>query len=116
MRKRSASYVVMALMLLLAAGLPSSLDARPPHKKALADHFGPLLPKQLIDCRTCHVPSGDGCPVALTGDKLERVAREVDHRLLALAHLEGLRGGLASFADAFRQLACRRISHDDTYE
>src|SRR5262249_603630 len=30
------------------------------YKKALADHFGPFLPKQLNDCRTCHVPAKPG--------------------------------------------------------
>src|SRR5262245_7631979 len=30
------------------------VHARPVYKKALADHFGPFLPKQLNDCRTCH--------------------------------------------------------------
>jgi hypothetical protein len=35
-------------------------EARPPHKQALADHFGPFLNKKLHDCRTCHVPEAPG--------------------------------------------------------
>jgi hypothetical protein len=34
----------------------TSADARPAHKQALAQYFGPLLPKKLNDCRTCHMP------------------------------------------------------------
>jgi len=30
--------------------------ARPPHKRALVDYFGPFLAKKLNDCRTCHLP------------------------------------------------------------
>jgi hypothetical protein len=37
----------------------ASADARPPHKKALADHFGPRLARKLNDCRTCHVVPGE---------------------------------------------------------
>ncbi len=34
-------------------------EARPAHKKALADHLGPLLSHKLNDCRTCHLPAGE---------------------------------------------------------
>src|SRR6266446_1227759 len=34
--------------------------ARPPHKRALADYFGPFLAKKLNDCRTCHLPDRPG--------------------------------------------------------
>jgi hypothetical protein len=44
----------LALILLLFAG--SLLQARPAHKQALVDYFGPFLPKHLNDCRTCHLP------------------------------------------------------------
>src|SRR5262245_60690736 len=52
-------HVLAALLLLL---LSTSLQARPPHKKALVDHFGPLLPKQLAACRTSHVPAPPNAP------------------------------------------------------
>src|SRR5438105_13873633 len=44
-------------ILLLAA---SQAGARPAHKRALADYFGPFLPKKLNDCRTCHLPDPPG--------------------------------------------------------
>jgi hypothetical protein len=50
--------LLLAILLLVAA----PLSARPPHKKALADHFGPLLPLPLIDCRTCHEPAPPASP------------------------------------------------------
>jgi hypothetical protein len=36
----------------------ASAQARPAHKRALTDYYGPLLAKRLVDCRTCHVPDG----------------------------------------------------------
>ncbi len=35
-------------------------DARPPHKKALADYLGPGLARKLNDCRTCHLEPEPG--------------------------------------------------------
>src|SRR5437868_12057402 len=34
----------------------TSISARPVHKRALADYFGPFLAAKLNDCRTCHLP------------------------------------------------------------
>jgi hypothetical protein len=48
----------LAVILLFAAG--SVLYARPAHKQALVDYFGPFLPKHLNDCRTCHLPDAPG--------------------------------------------------------
>jgi hypothetical protein len=47
------------LFLLPAAVLiaPGSIEARPPHKAALASHFGPTLARKLNDCATCHLPA-----------------------------------------------------------
>ena len=42
--------------LLAALVLPAGVQAKPAHKKALIDFFGPALPKKLHDCRTCHLP------------------------------------------------------------
>src|SRR5262245_22763943 len=47
-------------VLLVAVMLAGVSQARPPYKKALGDHFGPLLPRPLNDCRTCHVPAKPG--------------------------------------------------------
>ncbi|MGE3804905.1 MAG: DUF1549 domain-containing protein, partial [Gemmataceae bacterium] len=43
---------VGALLVLLCA--PG--QTRPAHKRALADHFGPFLPRHPNDCQTCHLP------------------------------------------------------------
>jgi hypothetical protein len=50
---------LLALFAILLAN-PNSSHARPPYKKALADHFGPFLSKNLNDCRLCHLPSRPG--------------------------------------------------------
>src|SRR5262245_32211468 len=58
--------------------------ARPAHKRALADHFGPFLPKPLNDCRTCHLPdppgvklAEDGKPHNAFGARLKAVRKEL---------------------------------------
>ncbi|MEO6810548.1 MAG: DUF1549 and DUF1553 domain-containing protein [Isosphaeraceae bacterium] len=33
----------------------TAAHGRPPHKKAMADYFGPRLAPKLNDCRTCHI-------------------------------------------------------------
>ncbi len=43
-------------------GLPA--QARPPHKKALADYLGPGLARKLNDCRTCHLVPEEGADPA----------------------------------------------------
>ncbi len=48
----------MALLTAMLASSALNAQARPPHKKALADHFGPLLARKLNDCRVCHLPQG----------------------------------------------------------
>src|SRR5262245_44510069 len=40
----------------------SPVSARPVHRRALADYFGPFLAQKLNDCRTCHVPDKPGEP------------------------------------------------------
>src|SRR5262245_48132552 len=42
-----------SLTLLLVA---DSVVAKPAHKKALAEFFGPALAAKLNDCHTCHLP------------------------------------------------------------
>jgi hypothetical protein len=34
-------------------------QAKPVHKKTLAEYFGPFLPRHLNDCRCCHLPDGE---------------------------------------------------------
>ena len=45
----------LLLVTIAVAVMPAKALARPLYKKALADHFGPLLAKKLNDCRTCHL-------------------------------------------------------------
>ena len=47
--------IVMIVILGLAV---AKAEARPAHKKALADRLGALMTRKLNDCRTCHVPAG----------------------------------------------------------
>ncbi|HYT92046.1 MAG TPA: DUF1549 domain-containing protein, partial [Gemmataceae bacterium] len=54
---RATCWTAIIGLVLLAS---SPLHARPAHKRALADYFGPFLPKQLNDCRTCHLPDKPG--------------------------------------------------------
>ncbi|MGP0069395.1 MAG: DUF1553 domain-containing protein [Isosphaeraceae bacterium] len=51
-RRRWLGIVAVVMIGLGATGLPA--QARPPHKKALADYLGPGLARKLNDCRTCH--------------------------------------------------------------
>jgi Protein of unknown function (DUF1553)/Protein of unknown function (DUF1549) len=51
--------VAMVAITILAG---SSVQARPPHRQALADYFGPFLARKLNDCRTCHLPDPPGQP------------------------------------------------------
>lgn len=47
------AFLVLSVASTLLAG--SSSQAKPAHKKALSDYFGPQLAAQLNDCRTCHL-------------------------------------------------------------
>jgi hypothetical protein len=58
MRRTTCWATALALGASLLA--PSSLQARPAHRRALADYLGPLLAKKLNDCTTCHLPPPPG--------------------------------------------------------
>lgn len=74
--------------------------ARPPHKKAVADHFGAFLPSHLNDCRLCHLPEKPGVkheegekPHNLLGARLEKVKsvlRKKGKETTLLARLEAI--------------------------
>jgi hypothetical protein len=73
------------LILVCLAGLTTSLQARPPYKKALADYYGPFLPARLNDCRTCHLPAkpgdkedADDKPHNPFGARLKKVKKELE--------------------------------------
>src|SRR4051794_586142 len=56
-------HTLLPLVVLLLSA--TAATARPAHKQALAEYFGPFLAKKLNDCRTCHLPDG---PDAKPGD------------------------------------------------
>jgi hypothetical protein len=80
---RFGSLLLLAGTLFLA--VPQSAQARPAHKRALADYMGPYLSQQLNDCRTCHVPdTGKADPLADDdkphnpfGARLKEIKREL---------------------------------------
>ena len=69
----------LAVLLTLA---PAAI-AKPVHKQALGEYFGPYLPKKLHDCRTCHLPDppdfkeGDEKPQNAFGERLVAVKQEL---------------------------------------
>jgi hypothetical protein len=80
---RSSSLVLpVSLALLTALLLAAPVTARPAHKQALIDLFGPALPRKLHDCRTCHLPDTPGAdptdkPHNPFGARLKAVRREL---------------------------------------
>jgi hypothetical protein len=50
-----ATRSIIALVSIAWLATASPVFARPAHKRALVDYFGPYLAKKLNDCRTCHV-------------------------------------------------------------
>jgi hypothetical protein len=53
-------WPALSLTLVLFFGITAAAPARPAHKRALADYFGPFLASKLNDCRTCHLPEPPG--------------------------------------------------------
>src|SRR6516165_4985088 len=76
-----ARYFLLALVTLCLT--PPDVLARPAHKQALGEYFGPYLPKKLHDCRTCHLPDppgykdGDDKPHNVFGARLVAVKQEL---------------------------------------
>src|SRR5262245_772005 len=58
LRRRNGVWPCLACAVVL--GLPAVAVARPAHKQAFAEYFGPFLAKKLNDCRTCHLPEEPG--------------------------------------------------------
>src|SRR5262245_60786440 len=65
---RRATWWVAAFALGAFLLGPSPAQARPAHRRALADYFGPFLAKKLNDCKTCHLPDPPG-KTAADGEK-----------------------------------------------
>src|SRR5262249_14736379 len=57
-RRRGSWFVGITAAWLGLTSLPA--QARPPHKKALADYLGPGAARKLNDCRTCHLEPEEG--------------------------------------------------------
>jgi hypothetical protein len=74
-------HVALACLVVFLNAAP--VWARPAHKQALAEYFGPYLPKKLHDCRTCHLPDppdykeGDDKPHNVFGERLVAVKQEL---------------------------------------
>jgi len=81
MRNRTATLVRVTVAAFACALSASSAWAKPAHKKALAEHFGPFLEKKLNDCRTCHLPDRDGAEVEKPhnpfGARLKAIGKEL---------------------------------------
>src|SRR5262245_37287429 len=86
------------LVLGIAFLFAPTVHARPIHKQALADYFGPFLSKQLNDCRTCHVPGSSDAlaedrPHNPFGARLKAVRkelREADKKQTIAARLDAV--------------------------
>ncbi len=59
-RQTHMGFLILPSILVAVLLLPAGLHAKPAHKKALIDFFGSALPKNLHDCRTCHLPDQPG--------------------------------------------------------
>ena len=76
-------FFLLAIIALCLSAAPAL--ARPAHKQALAEYFGPYLPKKLNDCRTCHLPDppgykdGDDKPHNVFGARLVAVKKELKY-------------------------------------
>ena len=83
MNSRRCCFAIL-LGAVVALAMPPDVQARPAHKRALADYFGPFLAKKLNDCRTCHLPGKGGSIVEETekphnafGARLAAVKKEL---------------------------------------
>jgi hypothetical protein len=62
LNRTAASLIRISVLACAWAVLAGPAWARPAYKKALGEHFGPLLARKLNDCRTCHLPDPPGGP------------------------------------------------------
>jgi hypothetical protein len=99
--------------LLVAMVLPAFVYAKPAHKQALIDFFGPALPKNLHDCRTCHLPdqpdaeegtkphNAFGARLAVLRKEFRKAGKQTDivGRLQAVADEDSDGDGAANFVE-----------------
>src|SRR5262249_35746280 len=101
MRQRLWRTGAVALAVVLTAAGVS--PARPPHKQALADYFGPFLAKSLNDCRTCHLPDPPGA--ARDGLDSEKPHNAFGKRLAAVKQELRRAGKKTTIADSLEAIA-----------
>jgi Protein of unknown function (DUF1553)/Protein of unknown function (DUF1549) len=97
--RRAAAFLLPGLVTILAAG---AVHARPAHKRALADYFGPFLAKDLNDCRTCHLPDR---PDATKDDDSEKPHNPFGTRLKAVREELKKAGKRTSIPDRIEAVA-----------
>ena len=90
---RHAACWVVGVVLLFVAGCPSAW-ANPANQKAFAEYLGPLLPRKLAGCETCHAASSTerpqfnasigkphnpfGARLMAVADELKKARRKID--------------------------------------
>src|SRR5262245_16955305 len=106
---RSSSRCGLSVVVVLA--LTPLCEAKPQHKQALVNHFGPFLPKKLDDCRTCHLNTNPdesdkahnpfGARLAELRDelKLDGKPTDIPSRLEAIASDDTDGDGVANFIE-----------------
>jgi hypothetical protein len=89
--------------LLIACCCATLAHARPAHKQALAEHYGPYLAKKQFDCRTCHLADLPGAkPELQSEDKPHNVFGQ---RLKAVKPTLRQAGKAATIAERLDALA-----------
>ncbi|HTU21550.1 MAG TPA: DUF1553 domain-containing protein [Gemmataceae bacterium] len=114
MRPRThPALIALPFALLLTLVLSGHVHARPAHKKALLDFFGPALPKKLHNCRTCHLTDATdtdeddkprnvfGTRLAALRNQLRKSGKSSDilSRLQAIADEDSDGDGAANFLE-----------------
>ncbi len=114
-RRSHLQLLVLPAALLSVLLLPAGLNAKPAHKKALVDFFGPALPKKLQDCRTCHLadqPGADedakphnvfGARLAALRKQFQKAGKRTDilSRLEAIADEDSDGDGVSNYLELF---------------
>src|SRR5262245_55000369 len=99
MKPHARPHLLFAFLL-----LTSTAQARPAHKKALADYLGPYLATKLNDCRTCHLPDPPGKKIDPTAES-DRPHNACCRRLKEVRKERRTAGLSAEIADALNAIA-----------
>jgi hypothetical protein len=93
----SRPRLLAPLLALAVAAAPAA--AKPAHKRALIDYFGPALPAKLHACTTCHLPDRPGA------DEGEKPHNPFGARIAALRAERKKAGKKAEIADCLEVIA-----------